>query len=101
MKNYIQIEKRYLFFREDARNLAKYIYKKNKENKIKIVFLDFSRVDFMSRSFADEFLNVLNELKIKDIKVRTLCLKTNLKNFISRVKKTKNKIQDALTYAVS
>lgn len=97
MKNYIQIKRRYLFFREDAKNLGEYIYRKNKGNESRIIFLDFSCVDFMSRSFIDEFLNVLNELKMKGIKVRLTHLKSDLMEFISHVKKTKNIIQNTLT----
>lgn len=97
MKDFIQIEKKYLFFREDAKNLAEYIYKKNRENKSKIIFLDFSRVDFMSRSFADEFLNILSELKMKGIEVKLVYLKTVLKNFIFHVKKIKSIILHSIS----
>lgn len=97
MKNYIQVKKKYLFFREDAKNLIKSIYKKNKENKPKIILLDFSCVDFMSRSFIDEFLNILGELRREGIEVRITSLRAGLRDFISRVKKTKNRIQNILT----
>ena len=97
MKNYIQIKKKYLFFREDAKNLLDSIYKKEKEGGLKIIFLDFSCVDFMSRSFIDEFLNILNELRKEGIEVKITCLKTDLLGFISRVKKTKIRIRNILT----
>ena len=96
MKNYIQVKKKYLFFREDAKNLLKSIYKKIKENKLKVISLDFSCVDFMSRSFIDEFLNILNELKREGVEVRIICLKAVLKDFTSRVKKTRDRIQNML-----
>ena len=97
MKNYIQIKKKYLFFREDAKNLLDSIYKKEKEGGLKIIFLDFSCVDFMSRSFIDEFLNILNELRKEGIEVKITCLKTDFLGFISRVKKTKIRIRNILT----
>lgn len=100
MKNYFQVKKKGLLFRDDAQNLAEFIYKKNKRSKGKIIFLDFFYVDFMSRSFIDEFLNVLNELKIKGIEVRIVRLKADFKEFISHVKKTKNKIRDTLALEI-
>lgn len=97
MENYVQIKKRHLLFREDARNLAESIYKKAAENKAGVIFLDFSCVDFMSRGFVDELLNVLDELKKNNIEVKPIYLKTVLRGFLSLVKKKKNKIQRALT----
>jgi len=51
------------------------------------IALDFSGVDFMSRSFIDELLNVIGERKAKIIN-----LKPSLKKFLNKVKKTREAI---------
>jgi anti-anti-sigma regulatory factor len=96
MEDYIQIKKKYLFFREDAKNLTKSIIKKSKKNKLKNIFLDFSSVDFMSRSFVDEFLNSIQELNRKNIKTQSIHLRPDLHKFINCVAATKSKIQTQL-----
>lgn len=98
MGNYPQIKKKYLLFREDAKNLAELIHKKNKVNKLSVILLDFSHVNFMSRSFIDEFINILNQLSGEGIKVKITHLNPLLNYFVSRVKKTKNKIQSILAF---
>ena len=96
MENYIQIKKKELFFREEANRLAESIYKKIKRDKLKNIFLDFSNVEFMSRSFVDEFLNKIEELERESIKIQLIHLKPCLNEFINHVRKTKSKIQKAL-----
>lgn len=86
MKNEILIQKKYLIFREEAKKL---VFKIKKINQKK-VFLNFSKVNFMSRSFVDELLNQLKESK-KEIIFKEL--KPSLSKFISKIKKTKSKIQ--------
>ncbi len=92
----LKIKKKYLFFREDAKTLAESIWKKNEKDKLKNVFFNFSNIEFMSRSFIDEFLNKIEELEGKGIKVQLIHLKSPLNNFINYIKKTKNKIRKAL-----
>ncbi len=89
--------KRVLVFREDAQKLIHLIYQKAEEKDLKIVYLDFFDIDFLSRSFIDEFLNGLNELKKRDIKIQFLNLQPSLRDFITQVKKTKRKIQKSLS----
>ncbi|MFH1462353.1 MAG: hypothetical protein ABIG08_01465 [bacterium] len=96
MENYIEIKKKYLVFREDAKNLTQIIQKKVKDNNLKNIVIDFSRVVFMSRSFIDEFLNSRDELSKKSIKIQPVNLKADLQKFISRVKETKNRIRETL-----
>jgi len=94
MENYIQIPQKYLIFRDDANRLTEFISKKFRGKEPKMVLLDFSYVDFMSRSFIDEFLNNVNVLdKDGGIKIKLVGLKPNILDFISRVKGIKNKIR--------
>lgn len=96
METYIQIKKKYLIFRDDANNLVQLVRKKLKKDSSKTIFFDFSYVDFISRSFIDEFLNNVNELKKNGIKLRVIHLKPALREFIAQVEKTKSKIQAEL-----
>ena len=89
MKSFIQIKKEFLILREDAKKLAQKAKRKN----IKTIFFDFSRVRIMSRGFVDEFLNEISKLKEKGIKVRLWQINSDLRKFISKVKKTKKEIQ--------
>ncbi len=86
MKNEILIQKKYLIFREEAKKLVLKIKKTNQKK----VFLNFSKVIFMSRSFVDELLNQLRESK-KEVIFKEL--KPSLSEFISKIKKTKSQIQ--------
>ena len=81
MKNEILIQKKYLIFREEAKKLVLKIKKTNQKK----VFLNFSKVIFMSRSFVDELLNQLRESK-KEVIFKEL--KPSLSEFISKIKKT-------------
>lgn len=81
----IKIKKNFLIFREEAKELEKISQQKLK--KFDSVNLDFSNVEFISRSFLDELLNVL--AKEKEIQVSNL--QPNLKKFFNKVKKTKDK----------
>lgn len=83
MKNFIQIKKRFLTFRDEAKEIEKMSKKISRDN----VYLDFSNVDFISRSFADELLNIIE--KTKRIKIANL--NPDLKKFLQIVKKTKEK----------
>ena len=60
----IRITKNFLIFREEAKKLEK-ISKATLE-KFDLVYLDFSKVEFISRSFLDELLNIMaKEKRIK------------------------------------
>lgn len=96
MKNFIPIKKKRLLFRDQARELAQLIHQKIKAKRLKAVYLDFACVDFISRSFIDEFLNGINELEKKGAKVEFLNLRPVLQEFIAKVKKVKSKIRKTL-----
>ncbi|NCO24942.1 DUF4325 domain-containing protein [Candidatus Parcubacteria bacterium] len=81
MKNFIPIKKRFLIFRDEAKEIEKMSKKISRDN----VYLDFSNVDFLSRSFADELLNIIKEKK----GIKIVNLKPHLEKFFNIVTKTK------------
>ena len=80
MEKTIKIERKNLIFRDQAQNLLN----KKKE---KICF-DFSKVDFISRSFADELLEIME--KKKNIKI--ININSDIKKLLSVVKKSRKDI---------
>lgn len=92
MTNIRKIEKKYLVFRDQARAIFNQISDDNQ----KIVILDFAQVVFFSRSFLDELLNIIEELKKQKKFVRIINLKSELKTFYNQVAKTKAKIKTEL-----
>lgn len=94
---FIKIKKRYLIFREEAKKIFKPLTKRLKPEPI---YLDFSEVKFISRSFTDELLNFLSWLKARKAKVnvRIFNLKPNLKKMVKLVKKSKERTKRELTF---
>ena len=90
----VNIQKKYLFFREDARAILKNI--KRHKGVLKTVYLDFSQVHFMSRSFADELLNMVKNLQNEGTKLEFQNLDPELKKMIGYIHKTKTAIQKAI-----
>jgi len=88
MKNFIPIKKRFLIFRDEAKEIEKMSKKISRDN----VYLDFSNVDFLSRSFADELLNIIKEKK----GIKIVNLKPHLEKFFNIVTKTKQKTKKAI-----
>lgn len=93
MKNCVKIEKRRLFFRDDAKAVLRAIQKKVLGATLKNAFLDFSSVEFISRSFADELLHIVHELKNKGVRVGFTHVKVPLQGFMNRVQKKKEHIR--------
>lgn len=89
MTRTLKIEKKYLVFRDQARA----IFNQISDDKQKSLVLDFSQVIFFSRSFLDELLNIIEELKKQKKLVRIINLKSELKTFYNQVAKTKAKIK--------
>jgi len=81
----VKIKKNFLIFREDARKIEKISQEKLK--KFNSIYFDFSNVEFISRSFLDELLNIM----AKEKRIKILNLQSNLKKFFNKVKKTKEK----------
>ena len=83
----IELTKKALVFRDDARELIKLLKKNLKKSKM--IYLDLSKVEFLSRSFIDELLNFLK----KEKKVKVIIRNTSLRRFFNKVKGTKTKIK--------
>jgi anti-anti-sigma regulatory factor len=83
----IELTKKALVFRDNARELIKLLKKNLKKSKI--IYLDLSKVEFLSRSFIDELLNFLK----KEKKVKVMIRNTSLRRFFDKVKRTKTKIK--------
>jgi len=56
------------------------------------VYLDFSNVDFFSRSFADELLNIIEKKK----RIKIINLNPHLKKIFKIVAKTKQKTKKSI-----
>jgi nucleoside-triphosphatase THEP1 len=83
----IELTKKALVFRDDARKLIKLLKKNLKKSKI--IYLDLSKVEFLSRSFIDELLNFLT----KEKKVKVMIRNKSLRRFFNKVKETKTNIK--------
>jgi anti-anti-sigma regulatory factor len=88
MKNFIPIKKRFLIFRDEAKEIEKMGKKISRDN----LYLDFSNVDFLSRSFVDELLNIIEGKK----RIKIVNLKPHLKKIFKIVKRTKEKTQKVI-----
>lgn len=97
MTNTLKIEKKYLVFRDQARA----IFNQINDDKQKSLALDFSQVIFFSRSFLDELLNIIEELKKQKKLVRIINLKLELKLFYNQVARTRVKIRTELSQFTS
>ena len=92
-ENIIKIEKKYVVFRHEARDISKAIQKRAEQENIKTIYLNFLNVTFFSRSFLDELLNIINFLQKKKLIIKITKLKPELKKFLSQVKKRKQEIR--------
>lgn len=79
----------------------KVVKKKASQNKFNKIIIDFAQVDFISRSFIDEWLNTIEELKAKGLNVRIINLKIELAKFVEKIKETKQKIRQEIAMASS
>lgn len=90
----ISIAKEFISFRSEARNIQLRVKKELKKNRSSAAVLDFSEVLFISRSFADELLNVIEEFEDNGKKIYLLNIKPEIKKLISIVKRSKGKIRN-------
>ena len=98
MKNQsLIIEKKYLIFRDQAKNLSQIIQKKAKAEKDNAFFLDFSKTRFFSRSFIDELLNLIADLKKKKIIINIINLNPSFKKIFQKIAEKKTEIEKELT----
>jgi len=96
MKSIVKIPKRYLIFRDQACELKCALEKKFKENQTNEIYLDFSKVIFISRSFADELLNILSEFALSKKYIKIIGQMSAVKIFLNTIKKKKEKIQEEI-----
>ena len=88
MKNkIILITKKTPALREDALKI-----KKEAGQAASGITIDFSRVYFMSRAFADELLNVMEQLKTEEKKIHLKKMSPNVTKMLRLVKKQRNNI---------
>lgn len=81
----VQIKKNYLIFRREVKTLKNLILAQSRAGKKCQVVLDFLEVKFISRSFADEFLNLLADLESKNIKTKFAHLSPKIKPLLAAV----------------
>lgn len=93
MKNVIKIEKKHLIFREDARKILRRARKEYADKGARSFALDFSQVEFMSRSFTDELLNELHTIEGGGRKVTFVKLNPTLQNFMRNIDRKKQVIK--------
>lgn len=99
MKNIFRIKEQYLIFRDQAKYLKNSLFKKMKESRNKKIFLDFSRVIFMSRSFADELLNLVENFALENKKIKLINLPLAVEKLLNVVKKTKKRIEKGVSFS--
>lgn len=92
MKNCVLIRKKYLAFRREDIGAIRQTIQRKFERKIpKVIFLDFTPLEFISRSAADELLNLFADFKKRRIIIKNKNLKPSLAAFLRQVKETKEK----------
>ncbi len=96
MEKIVKINKKLLTFRDQAQALAKTARATNLSN----LTFDFTNVEFISRSFMDEFLNIQETLSEKYKNVKIESLKPELRQFMAQVQKSKAKIRAQVAAAL-
>lgn len=92
-KTSLVVEKKYLIFRSETKNLRDIIGKMAIEKENNILYLDFLRVSFFSRSFADELLNMLEDFEAEGLIIKIINLKPDLEKFLKQIKERKIEIK--------
>ena len=101
MRNLIKVNDQYLIFRDHARVLKEVILKELKERNTSEVCLDFSQVHFISRSFADEFLEIINCFKKeKSKKIKVINKNPFIGQLLDIVENQKEKIKKELSLQI-
>ncbi|PIP54233.1 MAG: hypothetical protein COX07_06430 [Bacteroidetes bacterium CG23_combo_of_CG06-09_8_20_14_all_32_9] len=92
----IYIKKKSVGFREDALMIEKRVKKIVALKVVRTVYIDFSKVIFISRSFADELINVTGNLKKAGITLIYKNISANVKKMIDIVKSTRKNIYKSI-----
>lgn len=95
-KTSLIIEKKYLIFRSETKHFRDIIKKRAAEEENNILYLDFSKVSFFSRSFADELLNMLEDFEAEGLIIKVINLKPDLEKFLKQIKERKIKIKEEM-----
>ncbi len=96
MEKVIKIDKKLLAFRDQAQALAKTA----QEADSPILTLDFKKVEFISRNFMDEFLNIKEALAARSKNIKIKALKPELRQFMTQVQKSKTRIKAQMALAL-
>ncbi|GEM_PF-1825590 len=95
----IYLHKQAIVFRDDATEIERVAKKLAKKNPV--VYIDFKAVKFISRSFADEFINSKERLKNSGVSLKTKNTAPNVKKMIALVRHTrKNILQNAGSFQI-
>lgn len=89
----IKTQKKYFIFRQETKKLSAVIEKMVRKEKNWKISLDFSGAIFLSRSFIDELLNIINDYKKRRIIIEPVNLGSELKKLFEGVKKRKENIR--------
>lgn len=89
----MKIKKKYLVFREDAKKLARASASHMRRQGVPRLSWDFSSTHFISRSFADELLSVLEHIQKEHKRIRVVGLKPKLQKLIKLVRQTRQKVK--------
>ena len=98
MKNIFTIKEQYLIFREQAISLRNLVLKTMKIDKNDELFLDLSRVIFMSRSFADELVDIIENFNLENKKIKLINQSLVVNNLLNAVQNTKKKIKKEISF---
>ena len=89
----IKIEKSLLAFRPDALQIKELIEQKSKDRPGQEISIDFSLVNFISRSFADEILKALQALENNGLKITLVGLAEEPGKLLEIVRNSRAKIK--------
>ncbi len=98
MREVIKIDESFLIFRKQVHNLENIILNKIKKSRISNFYLDFSNVRFVSRSFADELLNLFSFFKKKGVKIQTINQNSFIQQLFKVVINKKEKIKKEIVF---
>ncbi len=96
MEKKIEISEKYLIFRSQARDLRVLILQEFVDSKNFRITLNFSNVNFISRSFADELLNFLSDFQEQKIAVKLKSLNPAVSNMLNIVENQKAKMRTGI-----
>jgi len=94
-----KINKKNIISRTFIQDLKSNLLKQIPSDDSNQIILDFSQVYFISRSVADELLNMMDEIANQNIEIKFANISPELERFLSVVRKSKQKIRQVLNTA--